>query len=312
MWLRPVRLTEHLFLEDNRNFIWLPAFRILGTLIFLLHLLATFPEIEIFWGEKALIYPEILAARTSGVVPTLWDIYQFISRFAAFDFDRLVYGFYYAQLLFLTLLGLGIFTRISAMLALGLHLVWVFSIEVMMYGVDFMTTICLFYMVVFPVGRHYSLDAFHRGNWKGASSHQVLNLTLFQVHFAIAYFFSGLAKALGPTWWNGEAVWKALQTNSYADVTDPGIWASYPVVLQIAGVATVLMEMAFPVGIAFKRTRPFFLSGIILFHIAIGFLLGLYFFSATMILINLTAYWFPYLDDKRGACNTKILGFCCI
>lgn len=299
MWLVLVRLTEHLFSEDTRNFIWLPAFRMLGAALFLLHLLATFPEIETFWGEQALIYPEILAAKTIGVVPTLWDIHQFINRLIEFDYDSLVYSFFYAQLVFLTLLGLGLFTRLSALIALSLHLVWVFSIEIMMYGVDFMTTICLFYMVVFPVGRHYSLDAFHRGNWTGSSSHQVLNLTLFQVHFAIAYFFSGLAKALGPTWWNGEAVWKALQTNSYTDFADPSILASFPVAVQIAGVATVLIEMAFPIGIAFKRTRAVFLAGIIFFHLCIGFFLGLYFFSAIMILINLTAYWFPYLDDKR-------------
>ena len=189
MWYGLVRWTDQLFQEDSRNLIWLPAFRILGASLFLLHLLATFPEIQIFWGEQALIYPEILAARTSGVVPTLWDIHQFTSRFAAIKFEPLVYGFFYAQILFLTLLVLGLFTRLSALLALSLHLVWVFSIEVMMYGVDFMTTICLFYMVVFPVGKHYSLDAFHAGNWEGNPTHQAFNLTLFQVHFAIAYFF---------------------------------------------------------------------------------------------------------------------------
>lgn len=301
MWYGLIRLTDQLFQEDSRNFIWLPAFRMLGAVLFLLHLLATFPEIETFWGEQALIYPEILAARTSGVIPTLWDIHQFLSHFAAFEFEPLVYGFFYAQLLFLTFLGLGLFTRLSALLALIFHLVWVFSIEVMMYGVDFMTTICLFYMVVFPVGQHYSLDAFHRGNWVGHPSHQGFNLTLFQVHFAIAYFFSGLAKALGVTWWNGEAVWKALQTNNYTDFTDPGIWASFPGALQFAGIGTVFIEIAFPIGIALKKTRQVFLAVIILFHIAIGYLLGLYFFSAIMILINLTAYGFPYFDEKKGS-----------
>jgi hypothetical protein len=131
--------------------------------------------------------------------------------------------------------------------------------------------------------------------------HQAFNLTLLQAHFGMAYFFSGLAKALGPTWWNGEAVWKALQTNSYADFTDPGLWADFPVVLQVAGIATVVIELAFPAGIAFSKTRLFFLVGIVLFHLSIGFLLGLYFFSAIMILINLCAYWFPYLSEMREA-----------
>jgi len=301
MWYALNLQIDRLFQVDNRNFIWLPAFRMLGSFLFLLHLLALFPEIETFWGANALVYPEILSAKTSGIVPTLWDIHQFLEHHVTLSFGTLVRICYYAHILSLVLLCLGLFTRLAAFCALCLHLIWFFSIEVMMYGADFMTTICLFYMVVFPVGQHYSLDAFHRGNWTGNPVHQAFNLTLLQAHFGMAYFFSGLAKALGPTWWNGEAVWKALQTNSYADFTDPGLWADFPVVLQVAGIATVVIELTFPAGIAFSKTRLFFLVGIVLFHLSIGFLLGLYFFSAIMILINLCAYWFPYLSEMREA-----------
>jgi hypothetical protein len=49
-----------------------------------------------------------------------------------------------------------------------------------------------------------------------------------------------------------------------------------------------------------KVLRKPWIIAIVLMHIFIGFLLGLYFFSMVMILINLVGFWFPYFPKDAG------------
>ena len=185
-------------------------------------------------------------------------------------------------------------SKISAAIALLTHLVLMQSINIFIYGVDYMTTISLFYLLIFPVGKYHSLDNYLLKKSNSDNFEQGIYLRIFQIHWCLAYFFSGLSKALGPTWWNGEAIWKALNSYNQASLFNPELWVHYPYIITFLGILTVLLELLFPIGVSVKILRKPWIVSIILMHIAIGALLGLYFFSIVMVLINLVGFWFPY------------------
>lgn len=282
------------------NPIWLPAFRILGSLFVLAHFLAVFPDFNTFWGSEAMVLPDIQDAYADQYSPTLYDLHAWVNGYIPMGFDTLVRGIAFAYMTSLVLLAVGFLTRVTAFVALLLHLILVQSVVMFLYGADYMTSISLFYMLLFPVGRTYSMDAWL---WKNREKQNDLDtryfLLLFQGHWALAYFFSGIDKALGPTWWNGEAIWKALYSYNQTGLVDPELWKHTPWLLALVGIGTVLLETFYPLGVFFKKTRTPWIMGIILMHLSIGFLLGLYFFSGIMVLMNLVAFWFPYLAEKE-------------
>ena len=283
------------------NPIWLPGFRILGSLFMLLHFCAMLPDFYAFWGQEALVYPDILDAHADTLTPTVYDLYQFLNRYIVLGYHTVLTVVAGSYALALLALALGFISRWSAGVALVTHLVLMHSIETFAYGVDFITSICLFYLLIFPVGKYYSLDTYFRRTPTSSSTDSRFFIGLFQAHWSAAYFFSGLAKALGPTWWNGEAVWKSLYSYNQTGLLDPEIWKSHPVLLTLVGIGTVLLELLYPVGVRFQVLRKPWVIGIILMHIGIGLLLGLYFFSGIMVLINLVGFWLPYMDQQDQA-----------
>jgi hypothetical protein len=52
----------------------------------------------------------------------------------------------------------------------------------------------------------------------------------------------------------------------------------------------VLLEVGYPFGIWFNRTRGFWLAGIILLHLGIALFMGMYLFSLIMIVLNAAAF----------------------
>lgn len=276
------------------NPVWISSFRIYGSLIFLFHFLSILPDFYTFWGQNAIVNPDIMDANIDNLMPTIYDIHQLINKYAALGFKTVANTVAIIYIISLISLALGLMSKISAAIALLTHLVLMQSINIFIYGVDYMTTISLFYLLIFPVGKYHSLDNYLLKKSNSDNFEQGIYLRIFQIHWCLAYFFSGLSKALGPTWWNGEAIWKALNSYNQASLFNPELWVHYPYIITFLGILTVLLELLFPIGVSVKILRKPWIVSIILMHIAIGALLGLYFFSIVMILINLVGFWFPY------------------
>ena len=107
----------------------------------------------------------------------------------------------------------------------------------------------------------------------------------------------------GSSWFSGEALWKALHLPGYAGWASgvvaalpvaPGFWAA-------GGTAVVWLELAYPVCVWFRFTRRFILAAAIAMHVAIASLLGLYYFSAMMIVLNVSAFVAPATLELRPA-----------
>jgi hypothetical protein len=300
MLLRNRILDIFVFRGGFINPIWLSSFRIYGSLIFLFHFLSLIPDFHTFWGPNAIVNPDIIDANIDDLIPTIFDIHQLINKHLSISFQTLATTLAIFYCLALFFLALGLWTRLSAAAALLTHLILVQSINIFVYGVDYITTICLFYLLIFPVGKIFSLDVFFKKVLLPDVFEIRFFLKLFQIHWCLAYFFSGLSKALGPTWWNGEAIWKALISYNQTGFFVAELWAPKSFLMAFIGITTIFLELLFPIGMIIKVLRKPWIIAIVLMHIFIGFLLGLYFFSMVMILINLVGFWFPYFPKDAG------------
>jgi hypothetical protein len=121
-----------------------------------------------------------------------------------------------------------------------------------------------------------------------------LFLFWLRAHLGLVYFFSGLDKVVGSTWRDGEAIWKALHSHAYFSLFSLDFLASTPF-FWLAGWATILLELGYPLGMNWARSRPWWLCCVVGMHLFIGLFMGLFFFSALMIVLSLAVYYVPYL-----------------
>jgi len=123
-----------------------------------------------------------------------------------------------------------------------------------------------------------------------------LGSTVFRLQLTVVYFFAGLGKAIGPTWWNGEAIWKAIQQPlSPALISIPQVAQQFATIWTALGIATLFLELGSPLLWINGRTRIYISTGIILMHLGISLTMGLIHFSCLMIWYNLCAWNHPLL-----------------
>lgn len=273
---------------------WLFFFRVNIAGFALLHFLAIQPDFDALYSFKGYIYPDILDTATDPFSPTIIRVQQWLHSNINYETLLLLCRIIYPLALVGVIVGFG--TRICAIISLFMQLLLIKSIHLYEYGVDGYTTIALFYCCIFPVGRIYSFD--NKLRREIATPDHLPWLFLLRAHLCIAYFFSGFDKVIGETWRNGEALWKTLHSHNYYSLFSLDFLVNTPFFL-VAGWGTVVIEMAYALGMNIKATRMWWLAGIVLLHLFIALFMGLFFFSAIMILLNLCAYYTPYIDPER-------------
>lgn len=119
-----------------------------------------------------------------------------------------------------------------------------------------------------------------------------------QIHLCWAYGMSGIEKLSGYNWRNGESVWKALHLPSFENpfIEQIDYLGKFSWIFVISGWAIIIIELLYPLFVNIYRTRKLWLYLTILMHVFIALFLNLYFFSAIMIVWNITNYYF---DDKH-------------
>lgn len=188
----------------------------------------------------------------------------------------------------LTLLLLGIFTRVVAGLCMFFAAVFTASAAPMVYGADFFILSGLFYCFILPSSSAYTIG--HLLTKKAPTQVPVLFLYTLQAHLAMIYLFNGIAKSFGESWWSGEAIWRAtmlLDTRAF----DLGFMAAFPLIFVVLTRIVLVFELLYPVLIFFRFSRLITVVVIILMHLFIGIFMKLYFFAAIMIAFNIAAFW---------------------
>lgn len=270
---------EEIFKKDGRETFFLLFFRIAITSVALIEIASLYIDLPSFFSISRTLVPQELMYLESGDFRYLNPFYDFLKT------NGLIYVFYKTSVpIYITallFLFLGIFTRYAAGVALILQLIIYRSFAPFNYGYDFFLTMSLFYCLVFPVGNNFSFDSkiFRRSLYINFNYRRVL-----QLHLAIVYSFSGIAKGLDIGWWKGNSVWKAITS------VDNSFYSIHPLVLTIVGVGTVLLEFSYPFLVYKKITRKYALAAIILMHTSIAVMMGLYAFSAIMIVWNVAAF----------------------
>ena len=188
----------------------------------------------------------------------------------------------------LLLVGLG--TRAAAVVAWATYLPIRYSAHLYFYGIGGMLLIALFYCVVLPVGREWSLDARRRSLAPG--EHDALDASLsvvvLRIHMCIVYLAAGVAKAVGDQWWTGDAIWRAISMPRFQQLDLLGL-VQIPFLLQVVTVGAVLVQIAYPV-LVWTRLRAAIVLFAELLHVAIAVVMGLWLFSAVMMVLNIAAF----------------------
>lgn len=272
---------------------WLFFFRINIAGFALLHFISIQPDFNDLYSYHGYIYPDIMDTTTDKISLTLTSLQALLSV----KYESLLLFCRIAYPLSLLMLMAGLLTRASAIASLFLQLLLIRSIHLYEYGVDGFTTFALFYCCLFPVGRIYSLDNKLFGKKKEADHHPYL--FLLKAHLSVAYFFSGFDKIIGVTWRNGEALWKVMHSHNYYSVFSLDFLSDTPFFV-ISCWITMLLELCYGIFMNIRITRPYWLMGIVLLHLFIALFMGLFFFSALLIILNLSAYYAPYMHPEKS------------
>lgn len=163
---------------------------------------------------------------------------------------------------------------------------------------DNMQRIAMILMLFADPAARWSLDARRRakkGEWfpEGSSPKQLgtvlhnLALVALVAQVSFVYVSGGLYKAQGAPWAGGWAVYDPLQTMRFGNwpiLSD--IMTAWGPAVTIAAWGSILIQIGFPLMLLTRPTRLVALAGILSFHIAIGIVMGLPWFSLTMIAID--------------------------
>ena len=144
------------------------------------------------------------------------------------------------------------------------------------------------YLAIGPSGAAFSLDRWLAQRRSGSpapaapSAGANLAMRLIQVHMCVIYFFAGISKLQGPSWWNGEAMWRAFANLEYQSL-DMTWLAWHPWLVNAMSHVSVMWEISFCVLIWKKRWRPLVLALAVVLHVGIGACLGMWTFGLIML-----------------------------
>lgn len=240
-------------------------------------------------GSLGIMQTDITSALTVSCVPRLEWAAHLGNRMFNLGEERVIIICFVAYIFFLSLLLLGWQTRVTALFAWLFHLAFNTSGVASIYGVHEFTNIALFYCFVMPTGAALSVDSWLNPNKKSYPLSNALSRRVLQWHMCIIYVASGIEKATGEQWRNGEAIWRALIRE---DVPVNFSWLAFvPVAAMIACWFTLVVEIGYGVFIWIPTTRKIWLALIALLHAGIAVFLGLWFFSATMLIMSYAAFY---------------------
>jgi uncharacterized membrane protein YphA (DoxX/SURF4 family) len=171
--------------------------------------------------------------------------------------------------------AVGLLTRISGALTLAAMLAYVHRAPQVAGHIEPVLSFLVLYLCIAPSGACLSLDQRLFGSLKknsllallpGSCEPSVgakLALRLIQVHTAMFYAMMGLTKLYGDAWWQGGAIWLLLAQTESRPLDLTGLRRAGQVgeyLLNFWTHAIIYFELAFPVLIWSRITRPILLA----------------------------------------------------
>ncbi|MFP2905605.1 HTTM domain-containing protein [Pyxidicoccus sp. 3LFB2] len=274
-WLRPAAPDALAFL------------RIVVAAIALLQLVQLWPHLLELYGNSGFIQWVVVEAGSTNWVPSVAKLALALHEYGVRAATTVywVFGVYGVALVGLLV---GWRTRLCALVAWMAHALTSNSGYMSLYGVDTMLHVLFVYLFVFPCNGRWSLDA--KANrvvptpalWR-------IGMRTVQLHLCLIYLNTGLGKAQGSQWWDGEAIWRAVMQPQFASF-DLSWLAQVPLIPLVAGWGVLLVEVGYAVAIWVRPLRMPWLWATLSLHLGIAVCMRLWLFSFTMMAFNLAAF----------------------
>lgn len=268
-----------------------------GAMLLYTHLVWTL-ELEAFFGPKSWISADAAALALgdeqghSYAWSYLWHIQS----------TGLLWAAHLAALAVFACLTLGLFSRAAAVLAYLIAVSYVNRTPGALFGLDQINCLLAMYLMVGDCGGAWSLDRWLAARRSGGplpttpSVSANIAIRLIQVHMCVIYFFAGLSKLQGETWWAGTAMWGAVANLEYQSL-DMTWLASWPLLVALMTQVTVYWELSFCALIWPRMTRPLVLLLAVPLHLGIAFCMGMITFGLVM-LMGCLSFVPPWLVRK--------------
>ena len=216
--------------------------------------------------------------------PFAWSYLEWISS------PALLWTLHISALIVLVLFTLGVFTRVTSALAFLITVSYAHRAVGTLFGLDQINGLLALYLAIGPSGAAYSVDRWlgwtsRAGEGKDPHSEESVManvaIRLLQVHMCVIYLFAGAGKLMGPSWWDGSAIWGALANYEYQtlDVT----WiANYPWMINLLTHVTVAWELSYCALVWPRWTRPIVVALSVPLHLGIAVCMGMVEFGLAM------------------------------
>ncbi len=155
------------------------------------------------------------------------------------------------------------------------------------FGADSIGGLFLFYLVFtnccefFSIKNQFKLFSAKRVMPRPSDLSSVF-FRLMQIQICVIYCYTGFEKLKGQTWWDGTALWTVF-ANPQFSAFDLKFLSHFPWVIAIGTFLTVFFEVYFAAMVLHPVLRKYILIVGLVFHLGIGFLLGLMTFSLVMV-----------------------------
>ncbi len=275
----------------------LGLFRILLSLFLLVQAFLWLPDWANFLGREGWVQWELTRALNQFWHLHMEVLFTWVEPYGLTDV-QFIYLFFWVYVGAGLGLLLGWYTRIWAVIAYLCHYVIMSTLPTFMYGVDIFLHISLFYMVLMPVGKVWSLDARQgRANPEPTWS-STLSIRVLQIHLCLVYFSAGYEKMAYSNWWEGNVLYRSMVQPDFRQFDLR--WLAYvPVIPMVLSWLTMILETFYFIGMFVPRLRVYWLAGMIGLHLGIGLFLGLYLFGLIMILLSVSAFGVSIYKDLR-------------
>lgn len=233
-----------------------------------------------FFGPTSWLSPALVRSIEAG---------QYMYSFWFWVPSQAMWPAYAFSMLIFVCFTLGLWTRATSVLALFTAISYVHRVPAALFGLDQINIMLTMYLAIGPSGQTLSLDRWLLWRRLGentppppSSSSANLAQRLIQVHMCVIYLFAGVSKLQGPSWWSGEAMWRAFANLEYQSL-DMTWMAWHPWLINAMTHVSVIWEISFCVLIWKPLWRPIMLAGAVVLHAGIGLCLGMWTFALIML-----------------------------
>jgi hypothetical protein len=272
-----------------------------GLMLFYTHLVWT-KDLMAFLGPDSWIPSD--AAQSIQPGKLIWSHFWFV------DSPGLIWTVHIIGLVIFAMLTLGIFTRVTSVLAFLITVAYCHRLHGALFGLDQVNAMLAMYIMIGSSGACYSFDrliAKRRGRVDGEPKKTVstnVAIRLLQLHMCIIYLFGGVGKMKGFEWWEGSAVWYSVSNLEYQSL-DMTWMVHAPWLGALLTHITVFWE-AFYCALVWPRlTRPIVLAIAAAVHGGIALFLGMITFGLAMLIGNF-AFVSPRVVDAVVAWTFRL------